>query len=341
MAPLYNRPIVQHTGAFNYYRLLAQLWVFKAFVGIVFSIFEINSKSQPPTKKPTLIKSYSPLPNHKVRIFIPHTYKAGGTPLPTLIDIHGGGFCIGAPVGDDNDNILLCHTHGFLVISIPYRLGPRYRFPTAPNDCTAMIRAVLDDESLPIDRDKVALVGYSAGGNLALAAAQMEGVKGKIKAVVGYYPVVNQALDLATKEREAVLPPDGNDALRWLAPMFHHGYTINGMDTRDPLLSPAFAKREDLPRSICLIGCEYDILCYEAKEMARELAESETGERIPLSNGKNGWTKGHMRWELIEGALHGFNQQRKGGELGKIYMEKTIEMHNGVAEWLNKQLNVL
>ncbi|ORY10156.1 hypothetical protein BCR34DRAFT_615333 [Clohesyomyces aquaticus] len=64
-------------------------------------------------------------------IFIPKSYKPGDAPLPLLIDIHGGGFCIAEPVSDDVDNVILAHTHGFCVVSILYRLGPKYKWPIA------------------------------------------------------------------------------------------------------------------------------------------------------------------------------------------------------------------
>ncbi len=37
--------------------------------------------------------------------------------------------------------------------------------------------------------------GFSAGGNMALAASQVEGLRGGIGAVVGFYPVVGLDAD--------------------------------------------------------------------------------------------------------------------------------------------------
>ncbi len=121
-------------------------------------------------------------------------------------------------------------------------------------------------------------------------------------------------------------------------PMFEVGFIPLGTDRRDPLLSPIFADRKDLPAKICIIGCEYDILCAEAEQMAEDLALSEEEESKPLGNGKTGWTKGRIRWELIEGVGHAFNQIPGNAAERELTRGKTLRMHEGVAEWLKQEV---
>jgi acetyl esterase/lipase len=71
-----------------------------------------------------------------------------------------------------------------LVVSIEYDLAPLNRFPGPTNDVVAITQAVIQDESLPVDKSRVVLGGFSAGSNLSLSAAQMPGLKSKIKGVV-------------------------------------------------------------------------------------------------------------------------------------------------------------
>jgi poly(3-hydroxybutyrate) depolymerase len=56
--------------------------------------------------------------------------------------------------------------HNVLVIELNYRKAPAHPFPTALYDLEALMLAVFDDESLPIDKGRIAVGGFSAGGNL-------------------------------------------------------------------------------------------------------------------------------------------------------------------------------
>lgn len=289
---------------------------------------------RPLHERPTYKKVYGRNKSLSSRIFVPKAYKSGDPPIPLLIDIHGGGFCIGGPILDDKDNLIWAHKHGFLVISIPYRLGPRYKFPTAEEDCAAAIRDILDDESLPVDKSRVAIVGYSAGGNLALGAAQMPDIKGRIKGVAAYYPPTNLATPIEEKFALMGNVPGGSGALGRIAPAFDYGFTGISQDRADPLLSPSYAKREDLPDKISIVTCEYDMLANESTVLAEELADLETGDKAPLPGDRHGWTKGRIRWELIEAAKHGFNQTPASGKAAEELKQKTDKTHAGIAEWL-------
>ena len=325
---------------FTRMRLYSLVWFFQ-YVVRIYCRFQRHSVNRLPLhQKPTFTKKYGPISSVESRVFIPKSYKPGDAPLPLLIGIHGGGFCVGQPILDDPDNLILAHTHGFCVVSIPYRLGPQAQFPAAPNDCAAAIAAILDDESLPVDRTGVAVAGYSAGGNLALTATQLPGVKGRIKAAAAYYPVVDFTIPGDEKIAGQTLAPDGKDVLHWMMPLFNHGYLPSGVDRTDPLLSAAFARREDLPEKISILGCEYDVLCKEAEVMAENLAKNETGQKVPLDDGRVGWTKGNIRWELVKDVKHGFNSTRTKGAEEEKRIERTKKMHAGIAKWLKEEVYV-
>lgn len=98
--------------------------------------------------------------------------KPTGQPRKTgLIFIHGGGFSTG-----DRAQMLgyckLLAQGGFPSVTISYRLTSRgHAYPAALNDVKSAIKWMRANAgSLGIDPNKIVLIGYSAGGSLALSA---------------------------------------------------------------------------------------------------------------------------------------------------------------------------
>ena len=91
--------------------------------------------------------------------------------VPVLLVIHGGGWVAG-----DKSHIT-SHAYriaaeGFAVLSINYRLAPRYPFPAQLEDVYAALRYIDQNaDSLRIDRSRIGVWGYSAGGHLAALAS--------------------------------------------------------------------------------------------------------------------------------------------------------------------------
>ncbi|MCJ1405258.1 hypothetical protein MMC11_008485 [Xylographa trunciseda] len=317
-----------------------RLWLMKILVKFVVNVVFLVKQS-PLSKCPTYIKTYSVRPNIKNRVFIPSSYQTGGKPLPLYIDIHGGGFALCDPRVDDEYCSYMAQHHGICMVSIGYRRAPRYPFPTAALDCAAIAQAVLDDPDLPCDKSRVVIGGFSAGGNLSLAASQFDGLRGRLKAVVAYYPVVDFSRSGKRKLQNRPATPGVKDPLEKAGAWMEWGYIPQETKRMDPILSPIFAKGEDLPPNICLLGCEYDMLREEAEDMAEQLAKSEPGEKKILKVGE-GWEteNGNIRWEKILGKYHGFNQAPvyfdKPAEAARV--QRVAEMQDAVAEWLYRQV---
>ena len=291
---------------------------------------------------PTYVKSYPSTPTgNPAQIYIPKTYKSGDSPLPLLIDIHGGGFSVGAPLFDAPDNARWAHKHGFVVVSIGYRLAPTHAFPTAVHDVADQINEILSDKDLPVDFNRVAVVGYSAGGNLSLSAVQLHGIHNRIQASVAYYPAVDFVVTAEERDKWRTPHPDGRaDVLSKSSYFFNWAYVPSGTSLRNPLLSPRFANPKQLPKSLFLLGCEYDMLCHDAWTMAEELAEKNgSGEKLEDARGEDsGWECGRIRWRLIRGVEHGFNfslRHKKGSERA-LYQRKTESCQQDVVDWLHR-----
>lgn len=107
-----------------------------------------------------------------VRVYTP----AGEGPFPAAVQIHGGAWTMGTP--DWPTFTALCDTLAAevpcVVVAVDYRLAPEHKFPAGLEDCHAAFAWVAEHAGeLGVDPARIALVGDSAGANLAAAVALM------------------------------------------------------------------------------------------------------------------------------------------------------------------------
>ena len=103
------------------------------------------------------------------RIYRPDS-QAG--PLPALLWMHGGGYCLGSMEADDHMVRQMVREVGFVVISVDYRLAPEHPFPAALNDATAALQWLADNtDTLAVHPARIAIGGISAGAGLAAGLA--------------------------------------------------------------------------------------------------------------------------------------------------------------------------
>lgn len=92
--------------------------------------------------------------------------------LPAVIYFHGGGFVFGSPDTHALVTAALAARIPAAIVSVDYRLAPEHRFPTAFDDCYAVLdRVVAAAADHGIDPRRIAVAGDSAGANLAAAVA--------------------------------------------------------------------------------------------------------------------------------------------------------------------------
>ncbi|PID32131.1 hypothetical protein CR970_02180 [Candidatus Saccharibacteria bacterium] len=159
-----------------------------------------------------------------------------GTPVPLVIDIHGGAFSGGDKSGESyNYDALL--NEGWAVASLNYRLSGDAQFPAGGQDVKAAVRWLrANADTYGIDPDRFAAWGRSAGGYMVA----MLGVTGDqptvfdddslgnpnvsdaVQAVVGYYSPTNFAT-MDTQARQTcgsgnyqVHDADGSPESYWL-----------------------------------------------------------------------------------------------------------------------------
>jgi acetyl esterase/lipase len=95
-------------------------------------------------------------------------------PHPVVVYFHGGGWVIGSHVSDEPMVRDLCVRSGAMFVSVNYRHAPEARFPAAADDGYAALTWVNDHiTELGGIPGKIAVAGWSAGGNVAAVAAQL------------------------------------------------------------------------------------------------------------------------------------------------------------------------
>ena len=93
--------------------------------------------------------------------------------IPTIISIHGGGWCYGSKEQYSHYCLRLA-ARGFAVVNFSYRLAPEYQYPAPLEDCCHMLRWVVTHGAQHhIDTNNLFLVGDSAGGQLAFQLLTM------------------------------------------------------------------------------------------------------------------------------------------------------------------------
>ena len=117
---------------------------------------------------------------------------AGAEKHMALIHLHGGGFARGSKdtLGPQLTPITM---RGYVSIAVEYRLSGDAKWPAQMEDMKNVIAWTrANASSLGIDPNRIATVGYSAGGLLALVAAGNSDAK--IAACVAFYPVAEPSL---------------------------------------------------------------------------------------------------------------------------------------------------
>jgi acetyl esterase len=101
-------------------------------------------------------------------------------PLPTLLDIHGGGFVTGSITMQHAFAIDVVRKLGVRVAVVEYRLAPENPFPAGLDDCFAALCWLHDEAArLGVDRHRIAVGGQSAGGGLAAATVLLARDRGR------------------------------------------------------------------------------------------------------------------------------------------------------------------
>lgn len=208
-------------------------------------------------------------PGRTIKIHVYRPAKPTAGPSPVLINFHGSGFLLPLHGSDEEFCQVISKNTQYTVLDVPYRLAPENPFPAALNDVEDAITYALG-RSEEFDCSRISLSGFSAGGNLAMAASATLFPPLTFRALLAFYP----ALDLATDAALKVAPdPSGRVIPIPVARLFNRCYVPPGVDKHDPRISPKYADLNRFPHRLLMITAEGDSLALEAEEMAKELQE--------------------------------------------------------------------
>jgi len=204
--------------------------------------------------------------NIHLRIYTP---KTGKGPFPVIVYYHGGGFVI-ANIDVYNASAQgLAEQVGAVVVSVAYRLAPENKFPVAHNDSFAAYEWTLKNAaSINGDPKKIAVVGESAGGNLAANVSIMARDKKIMVPLheVLVYPIAQADMTTKSYTAYAAAKPLNKPMMAW----FTEKYVTAMAEAKDPRISLVNANLKGLPPTT-IITAEIDPLNNDGMMLADKL----------------------------------------------------------------------
>ncbi|KAF0959367.1 alpha/beta hydrolase [Rhodococcus sp. T7] len=244
-----------------------------------------------------------------VRLYIPESE----VPLPIVVYIHGGGWVAGSLDVIEQPCRALATDAKVIVAAPSYRMAPEHKFPAAPEDTFAALNWVVEHAAeFGGDGTRVAVMGDSAGGNLAAVTALRARDTGApaLRAQVLIYPVIDGTARFPSREEYAEGYLVTTAAIDW----FWEQYLATPEDAENPYASPVkAADLSGLPATLLLLN-EYEVTRDEGVDYGRKLAD----QGVPV------------QVELYEGLVHAVYWMT-----GAI--PRSAELHGAVVEFLGKQ----
>ncbi len=202
-----------------------------------------------------------------VRIYTPEGAQG---PLPVVVYYHGGGFVIADIDTYDSTPRAIAKGAKAVVVSVEYRHAPEAKFPAQHEDALAAYKWVLANaKSFGGDPSKVALLGESAGGNLAtnVAIAARDQNLEKPDYVVAVYPMAGTNLDTQSYKDNTSTKPLNKDMMAY----FYDQTVRNDADRADPRLDiVGKADLKGLP-PFTVVTAQIDPLLDDGKALADKI----------------------------------------------------------------------
>ncbi len=214
-----------------------------------------------------------------LRIYMPNELKN----LPIILFIHGGAWVAGNLDTHDNLARYLCKGAQALVVSVGYQNAPEGKFPLPLEQCyDALLWIAQHAGEFQADSTRLAVVGDSAGGNIAAALCLL--ARDRKGPTIDLQVLINPVIDLTssgTIQRQG----DAFDNERWYITQ----YVQNPHDVMNPYASPIIAKDlAHLPPALIILA-EKDAF----RKAAQSYADRLTAAGVP-TNTYIQWGVGHL-----------------------------------------------
>jgi len=283
--------------------------IVKAIRAILPLALPLLTPKQPPSPKPN-VTTYIPSPfvpgkitrKEQRRRLKADIYWPSGQPddvaLPIVINLHGSGFCLHTFGDDARFCSYVARTLPAIVVDVDYSHAPEHPWPAAVEDVDSAVQFVkhfavenrkqrrrhgalgaTGYKEWVWDPNRVALVGFSSGANLALIGATRSEIHGGVQSAVAFYPSTNLDEDPYSKPQlKPVKGAAGSTLPPWLRKMLYQCYVPldKVKDRKQPFISPLFADPDSFPASVTVLTAEQDSLAREGRKLADKLDSSPT-----------------------------------------------------------------
>lgn len=262
--------------------------------------------------------------------------------LPVVIDFHGGGFVLGSCLEQTPFCAKLARELSCIVLTVDYRMGPASQHPAALEDAEDVLSAVLNatapgyvglrkavarkiegdrqrslERNVDFDKTRIAISGFSSGGNialnLALSVSLPEGYSdwpsrfpldfASLVPLLLFYPSFDCRKLPSERTRPAVLPvsnglwADLNDRLM---PTY-----LPREQASDPRASPGLADLNGLhdQAKMLLVLPELDSLSEQSEVWVKKVELAGRGDDLIVKRFKgmkHGWTQMPQSWLSVE-----------------------------------------
>jgi acetyl esterase len=223
-----------------------------------------------------------------IRVYTPET-PTPPTPFPAVVYFHGSGWVVLNIEVCDTTMRALANSTGSVVVAVNYQKAPEHPFPIPLEDCwAATLWTFAHAAELNVDASRVAVVGDSAGGNLAAVVALRARDEGAPQiAFQGLiYPAVEHGWDTASAHENAEGYLLQRESMRW----FWNHYIPDKSVVDDWRVSPLRANdHSGLPPAF-IATAEFDPLRDDGRAYAAKLRDA----GVPVS------------YAEYDGMIHGF-----------------------------------
>lgn len=247
----------------------------------VVAVMHDNNMTMPPALCDTMGKDI-PVTNGTTHVRI-YTPKQGAAPFPVIVYYHGGGWVIADIDVYGSSPQGLCEQVGAIVVSVEYPKAPEHKFPAAHTVSFDAYKWILKNAgTFNGDSSRIALVGESAGGNLAANVSMMARDK-KIKMPlyeVLVYPIANNDMMDQSYVNYGGAKPLNKPMMEW----FVKNTFSSVSQSADPRISLVKANLAGLPKTL-IIGAEIDPLQTEGKLLSDKLKAAKVDTDYELYTG--------------------------------------------------------
>lgn len=202
-----------------------------------------------------------------VRVYRP----TPGTDVPVIVFFHGGGWVLCDIESHDGLCRTLANATGAVFVSVGYRRAPENPYPAAVEDCyAATLWVAAHAAELSVDPTRMAVMGDSAGGNLAAAVALMarDHSGPPLALQVLLYPVLGDDFETSSYHSYGADHYLTREAMQW-----YWNQYVDPARRQEPYAAPIHSPElAGLPAAVILVA-ECDPLRDEGLVYARRLSD--------------------------------------------------------------------